>query len=291
MRKPWYTYLYTKSPVAKILWGIATVIVSVGALTFIWAVDEPRMQAQTANWAGRSVEKGAEIFANNCSSCHGLAGEGGAGPALNSRYFFTQRLVDVGWAGSLRDFIELTVAAGRPANTQSQWSVIMPTWSVRFGGPLRDDQIEQVTNYVLNWEKTALLQTDAEDPFIPFVNAPSKAAPVDATQPITPATALREPQVLFVQMTCNACHQIDQDQTADNRGPIAPYLGNLYETAGDRVPGQSAEEYVHTSIVEPNAFVVESYFPGIMPQDFAQRMAPQEIDDLVAWLLNPNKGQ
>ena len=74
----------------------------------------------------------------------------------------------------MKDYVASTVAAGRPSKVISQWSVMMPTWSNRFGGPLRDDQVQNVTNFVLNWESTALQQTDAEDPWIPFQDAPSK---------------------------------------------------------------------------------------------------------------------
>ncbi len=98
------------------------------------------------------------------------------GPALNSKYFFESRLAEVGYAGTLEDYVRLTVAAGRPSNTNSQWGVIMPTWSSSYGGPFRDDQVQQVTDYVMNWESTAILQTPEEDPYIPFNNIPVAAA-------------------------------------------------------------------------------------------------------------------
>ena len=31
----------------------------------------------------------------------------------------------------------------------------MPTWSKDFGGPLRNDQIDNVVNYIMNWEEGA----------------------------------------------------------------------------------------------------------------------------------------
>ncbi len=161
MRKPWYYWLYVRSPIAKIVLGIVAVLISIVVLLAQGWMEERRMQAQTDNWQGRSVEKGAEIFANNCYTCHGADGKGlpGVAPSLHSRYFFTQRMADVGWTGTLHDYVALTVAAGRPSKTKSQWAQIMPTWGVRFGGPLRDDQVEYVTQFVLNWEKDALQQS------------------------------------------------------------------------------------------------------------------------------------
>ena len=49
---------------------------------------------------------------------------------------------------------------------------MMPTWSSRYGGPLRDDQVQDVTAFVLNWEADAKTQTAETDPWQPFQNAP-----------------------------------------------------------------------------------------------------------------------
>ncbi len=293
MEKPWYYVFYIKSPIVKILLGIVSVFIAIAVLIFMGIFEENRMAAQDANWNGRSIEKGAELFANNCSSCHGLDGKGGPGPALNSKYFFTQRLEDVEYTGTLEDYIKLTVAAGRPSKAASgQWSVVMATWSVDYGGPLRNDQIQQVTNYILNWEEEALAQTAEEDPWIPFQDTPSKAADGTAEEEAAAESAEpagpREPSEIFAQLGCAGCHVLDQPQTNTNRGPVGPNLGNLAENAATRVEGLSAEEYVHQSIVEPNAHIVDSYPANIMPSGLADRMTEEELNNLVAWLLNPN---
>jgi mono/diheme cytochrome c family protein len=175
MKKPWYSFLYVKTTVGKVVWGIIALLLSLVLLVAIWVVEEPRMEAHTANWEARSIEKGAEIFANNCYTCHGVNGEGmmGRAPALNSRYFFENRLKDLGISGSLHDFIEGTVAAGRPSNTMGQWSAVMPTWGEDYGGPLRNDQVTAVADFIMNWESEALQQTPEEDPWQPFINAPT----------------------------------------------------------------------------------------------------------------------
>ena len=65
MEKPWYSFLYIKSPITKIVWGIASVLVAIVAVLALGIMEESRMEAQTGNWEGRSIEKGAEIYANN----------------------------------------------------------------------------------------------------------------------------------------------------------------------------------------------------------------------------------
>lgn len=320
MRKPWYHILYTRSPLAKIIWGIIGVLISVVLVLFQFTLEEPRMAAQTENWSGRSVEKGAELFANNCANCHGADGKGlpNVAPAIHSKYFFTQRLTDVGWAGTLADYVELTVAAGRPSKTGMQWPQLMPTWSSRFGGPLREDQVEHLVNYVLNWEDDALTQTAEEDPFQCFIGVPTRPQadetkspdalgikscaedgrsrlpgepPLAEVEETVPNAGPRPPQELFVSMGCSGCHKLDQDQTDDNQGQPGPNMGNLPETAGNRVDGLDAAAYVHQSIVEPNAFVNPGYVAGIMPQTFDQQMSEEEITGLVDWLLDPNRVQ
>ena len=99
----------------------------------------------------------------------------------------------------------------------------------------------------------------------------------------------RPPEQLWAELACSACHQIDKDQTEDDSGPVGPHQGNLAERIAVIAPDQSAEEYVYTSIVDPNAFVVEPYFPNIMPQTYSEQMSEAEIRQLVQWLLDPNR--
>jgi len=51
------------------------------------------------------------------------------------------------------------------------------------------------------------------------------------------------------------------------------------------VPGLSAEGYLRESIINPDAHVLEGFFPGIMYQEFGEDLSEQEINDLVAFML------
>lgn len=321
MKHPWYSNFYIKSPIAKIGIAILAILFSIVLLIFQWWIEEPRMEAQTNSWHGRSTEIGAELYANNCASCHGLDGKGlpVVAPALNSRYFFSQRLNDVGWAGSQEQFVLLTLHAGRPSKVRTQWSNVMPTWGTDFGGPMRNDQVQDVTNYVLNWEETAMLQTPEEDPWQFFQDALSKELPYSPDEPgfdqkveqaLAAATAagatnysiagadapppadmeegavtVRDPETLFSSMGCIGCHNLDLPQDDANIGPLGPNLGNLDETAPNRIVGIDADQYVNQSITAPNDYIVAGYNSGIMPQNLAEQMSDEEIQGLVTWLL------
>ncbi len=86
---------------------------------------------------------------------------------------------------------------------------------------------------------------------------------------------------LFTQSGCNACHKLADAGAAGMAGPALDGLGGR---AGATVPGQSAEDYIRTSIVKPTAYVVPNFQP-IMPGDYGQRLSQQEIDAMVKYLL------
>ena len=297
--------LFVKSPILKIALGILGALGCIILLGLVLATENVRMADQTDNWAAREIENGALLFANNCASCHAPDGKGlpGVAPALNSHYFFTDtgRLADVGYIGSLESYVRLTVAAGRPSKANSQWAQKMPTWGSQFGGPMRGDQVVEVTKYVMNFSESALAQTPEEDPFQPFqdVRKPvgeQSIAVLAGGAPPTPAEetpaaegGVRAPAELFTAMACVGCHVLDQLQDASNRGAVGPNMGNLAENAAARVAGMSAEDYIYQSITEPGAFVVEGYVTGIMPPDFTTKMSEEEIRGLIAWLLDPNR--
>ncbi len=82
--------LIIKSIEGRIMLGI-TMFISIMILIGWVAINEPgRMAEFVEQHEGRSIERGAELFAANCSSCHGINGYGigGRAPALNSPHFF-----------------------------------------------------------------------------------------------------------------------------------------------------------------------------------------------------------
>lgn len=86
-----------------------------------------------------AVEEGHNLYRDNCATCHGENGEGGVGPALNSRTLLQSSSNEV--------FFNLT-RTGIPGTT-------MPAWGQVFGGPFTDEQIVQITTFIRDWEATA----------------------------------------------------------------------------------------------------------------------------------------
>jgi mono/diheme cytochrome c family protein len=80
---------------------------------------------------------------------------------------------------------------------------------------------------------------------------------------------------------CNTCHSLEPGVTL-----VGPSLSNIGAEAGDMVAGQSAEEYLRESVVEPNAYVVEGFPANVMPTNYGSQLTEQQLNDLVAYMLS-----
>lgn len=163
----------------KILVGILFTIATIVALLIYGIGEDARMNKYQKNFAGRSIQAGAEYFETYCQTCHGAHGEGivGKGPPLNRKDLLdlknTPYLKSIQWNGTTSDFLHDTIAAGRPQYSQfyasQSFANHMPTWSQDYGGPLRPDQVDALVNYILNWapgeyDNVVKLQTPTPGP-------------------------------------------------------------------------------------------------------------------------------
>jgi mono/diheme cytochrome c family protein len=134
---------------------------------------------------------------------------------------------------------------------------------------------------------------------LPPTEAAATEVLAEATATLAPATAtLAEPAaapvgdaangaVLFatfyneVSFACATCHNA---ASADRL--IGPGMLGISVRAATRVDGLTASEYLHTSIVNPSAYVVPDYPDALMPKTYADVLTEAEINDLVAYLLS-----
>ena len=101
-----------------------------------------------------------------------------------------------------------------------------------------------------------------------------------------PADPVLRGEVEIQNYICNSCHILDRlDWTATT----GPSLNGIADRAGERVPGQSAEEYIATSIWNSGAFRVPGYDqqmaafgPDVM--EAANVMSPEQLYAIVAFL-------
>jgi hypothetical protein len=64
----------------------------------------------------------------------------------------------------------------------------------------------------------------------------------------------------------------------------SPDLAGFADRAGEQVEGQDAREYAFYSITEPGRYVVED-FGNVMYDQYDEKLTPQQIADLIAYLL------
>jgi cytochrome c oxidase subunit 2 len=86
---------------------------------------------------------------------------------------------------------------------------------------------------------------------------------------------------LFQKFGCNTCHTLADVGSTAVTGP------NLNEIAvrAATYPGfATPADYIRTSILNPNATIAEGFPANIMPSNFADRIDPDELELLVAYL-------
>jgi mono/diheme cytochrome c family protein len=273
-------------------WQIALGGVSLAVLTAVlgWiALNEGnRMVGADQAYEAQAIETGALEFESLCRPCHGPQGKGTPlAPALNAADLFNgSRLQAVGFAGTVEDYVRATISSGRPVpSAGTNFPNRMPTWSARFGGPLRDDQIDALVFFIMNWKDRAL-QEAAATPALP----PGSEVGTDITQTLPAGDAGNGKSLAENVFGCAACHILSAVGPAWNPGPDVPGIGARAETrVSDPAytgAATNAEQYLLESIVAPNTFVVEGFSTGIMPPNFAERMTPQDAADLIAYMLS-----
>ena len=78
---------------------------------------------------------------------------------------------------------------------------------------------------------------------------------------------------VFTAQGCGSCHTF---KPAAATGKVGPNLD-------EALTGKDAE-FIHESIVNPNAEVAQGFSAGIMPQNYGQQLSGKQIADLVAFL-------
>ena len=233
------------------------------------------------------------------------------------------RLQELKWGGTVDNFILTTLIHGRPVSG-SYWPQAMPAWSQTAGGPLRTDQLQNIVNYIKNWDKGdnwtlddlyavnqfPILPKDPA-PYIAQINGliasggdPNKIKPVgtdvkaiaDQISKLT-GDPKRGDQLYHGQtpatltnssLPCAGCHQ----QTANAVGPQTN--GTFTRVQNDRLKqpqfaGWTPDMYLIDSIVNPSDYIVPG-FSDLMVKDLGTaQLNAQDLADIVAYLKTMNQ--
>jgi cytochrome c oxidase subunit II len=90
-------------------------------------------------------------------------------------------------------------------------------------------------------------------------------------------TAKPDGATVFADNGCASCHTL---KPANATGTVGPDL--------DKIDKPTAA-FIKQSIVDPNKVVTKGFQPGIMPQDFGNKLSADELNALVEYLLKAQK--
>jgi mono/diheme cytochrome c family protein len=193
---------------------------------------------------GGDITRGSQIYDANCAVCHGSSGQGRVGVNLS------------------QDWPAIDPAAfTRAVIEQGVPNTAMPGWSQQYGGPLTDQDIEDVVAFVasLSGGRSEMAPTATPLPVTPVPTVPGATG--------DPSLGL----VLFKQ-NCAMCHG----------------------EAGQGVSGAKLTDVFGS--IDPQQFVRATVADGIqntaMPARLQAKGGPlseKEIDDISAYIISLNK--
>ncbi len=228
------------------------------------------------------VEVGAVLFAQVCAACH--ADTDTVGPALP--HIAAEAAATAEELGmTTEEYLHQSIV-DPAAYVVEGFQPIMPPG---YGDQYTEDELEALIAYILaQGEAEAPAEMDADEGAADTMSADEDAgdtmsADGDAAEAEAgEGTMVNEELVaqgekLFAA-TCRACHM-----DADTIGPALPRIA---ETAAEiaEAQGMSVEEYLHQSIVDPAAYVVEGFNP-IMPPGYGDQYTEDELEALIAYIL------
>ncbi len=241
---------------------VAIGLVIVASIVVVYLLNEPNRRDTAAERQHEtSVERGAETFVQYCVACHGpegLAGEGRQGVPLNT----PQNQTDDPVEGKEREAeIRETIERGR--------GEIMPAWAISDGGPLNEEQVNDLVIMIREgaWDLTGELDREANG------GEPSTPPPAPTLDPEA------DPGEALFDQNCTTCHMSDDFPDGGQVGPDLSGLGAKAQTdvVGVEVNAEALSAWLH----DP-----QSIKPGtIMPPAPTLGLDDEQIDQIVEYLL------
>lgn len=171
-----------------------------GILYFV--VDANRAEQINSSQLEASALAGQQLYGQYCSICHGPLGEGCIGPAINRADW---RDADHGGNKDTdlvasHDLIVKTIHQGRQGVQPNPQIPNMPAWGQDNGGPLNDQQIEQLDAFLQYGDFQTTIY------YIPSANlAGDLQIPPDGSMTVTDTRPIKQ---LMLSKGCLNCHTI-----------------------------------------------------------------------------------
>jgi menaquinol-cytochrome c reductase cytochrome b/c subunit len=239
-------------PVATTVMSL--IVVGMVALTIRAVVTTPP-QTETALTYQEQVAAGQELYTEHCAECHGEEGEGGVVEgveglegtyleAINSEDYLYTRTDET---------TKLIIEYGQP-------NLGMPAFSLAYGGPLTQQEIDAIVTFVRNWDDRVIVEE--EDVAIPAL---AEGEIPDFETHVFPIFKRR----------CLSCHR---EGKAKGNYIISDYENIM--NSGDYTPNVIGGDLNSNLILMINRQEIEA--GGPMPP--TRPLRPEEIDIITRWV-------
>ncbi|MCD9625750.1 c-type cytochrome [Rhabdothermincola salaria] len=174
--------------------GLATLAVIGVTLPLYWLAEPGRQEDAVANFEEVFVSRGEDLYVNGaqCASCHGPEGVGGV-----ANFTLTgdngDFIASVSWkAPSLDDVLfRYTAEEVKSILIYGRAFSPMPAWGAEGGGPLTDQQLDNIVDYLFSIQLSAEEARAAVDEQIETVCAPDADGNCTTNDPASPGGSVR----------------------------------------------------------------------------------------------------
>ena len=210
------------------------------------------------------------------------------------------RIDNLEWEGTFHSFVFSSVSSGRPVSI-SYWggNQQMPAWSNDSGGPLRDDEINDLANFIRNygreWRMADLLAVNqfALEPGLGGPSADVETVGNDVDAALVAIANLvgdaargealylgETPTEALVVLGCASCHQ------AGNAPETQGTWTRIFEQrlAETQFSTYAPERYFVESVLLPTAYGAPGSWAVVMPTGFPNQLTAQDLADLLAFV-------
>ena len=287
---PYYDDETMEGPKLERFLGAAVIFSAIlaAALPAYWLLEPSRQTKMTKDFLAASINRGrlrfavagtvppSEVLNLECARCHGAKAEGGAATYLLQPSQPGELAKTVSWtAPSLNDVLlrfspdEVTqiITYGRPGTP-------MPAWGLAGGGPLPDQPISDLVNFLQSIQLT---------PAEAMKRNTDRAAQIMKDNP-----GISEGQALFMA-NCARCHtkgwSYGAPQVMGGGGAFGPNLTNgVTLRQFPPLAGGVAKhvEFVTTGSDFQKPYGTQGIGSGRMP-GFGQELSAQQIDEIVIY--------
>jgi mono/diheme cytochrome c family protein len=287
-------------------WGLILLAFLAVGLPLYWLGEPSRANGAERGFEKRSVNRGAELFqstsvhlppghiAAGCADCHGNAGQGGGvNFTISPDKKDPTNVISVKWAAPALNTVFLRFQAasqatppGKPGDDQVRGILVygrpptpMPAWGVDGGGPLNDQQIDDLLAFLRSIQ---LKPGEAQKDPAQLIPQSGKSA----------ADIGNDGKALFAGF-CARCHTLGWSYRSSYPEPAAVMGGGAYGpnlTNGDTLrqfPGDSGRtdmiDFISMGSVPNKNYGRRGIGNGRMP-GFGQMLKPEQIQAIVDYV-------